>query len=295
MAITAQMVKELRERTGAGMMECKKALTEAGGEMEVAVEQMRISGLAKADKKSGRTAAEGTVAIQISADKKKAVMLEVNCETDFVGKGDELINFANAAAAAALRDSVDAVEAIADCQLPEHDGKTVEQVRQEMVSRIGENVKLRRMALHTASEGVIGSYSHGSRIGVLVATTGDEALAKDLAMHVAASHPLCISSEDAPAEDVARERAVIEGKASESGKPAEIVEKMIAGGIQKYLKTISLLDQPFVKDPDMSIAKLLKSKNAEVGFFERLEVGEGVEKKVENFAEEVAAQVKSMQ
>jgi len=292
MQITAAMVKELRERTGSGMMECKKALQEVDGDMETAVENMRKSGLAKADKKSGRTAAEGLVAIALSDDKKEAAIVEVNCETDFVSGGDEFKAFTDGVAQRVLTDSPADVEALIALPLGDT-GKSIEDVRQEMVARIGENIQVRRFE-RKSSDGAFGSYSHGVRMGVLVELDKDDAdLIKDIAMHIAASNPTCVDESGVPEEMLAKEKAILVAQAKESGKPDEIIEKMIGGRIRKYLAEITLVGQPFVKDPDQTVEKLLKSKGAEVKSFSRFEVGEGIEKKVENFAEEVMAQINS--
>ncbi|MEW6352944.1 MAG: translation elongation factor Ts [Pseudomonadota bacterium] len=292
MEITAALVKELRERTGSGMMECKKALTEAKGDIEAAVEIMRKSGLAKADKKAGRTAAEGVIVIQSSADGKQAAMVEVNCETDFVAKGDDFKNFAHDVANRALHSRATDVEAL--MALPLKDGgESINHVRQTLVAKIGENIAVRRLAHFQTTRGVVGSYLHGSRIGVLVELEGgDMNLARDIAMHVAASKPVCVTAQDVPAELVAKEREIFAAQAAESGKPAAIIEKMVEGRIRKFLSEITLLGQPFVKNPDVSVEKLLQDAKAKVMRFQRFEVGEGIEKKTENFAEEVMAQVR---
>jgi len=292
MQITAAMVKELRERTGSGMMECKKALQEAGGDMEKAIDDMRKSGLAKADKKSGRTAAEGLVVIALSDDKKEAAIVEVNCETDFVSGGDEFKAFTSSIAQRILADSPADVATLVT--LPGEDGgKSIEEVRQEMVARIGENIQVRRFE-RKSTDGAFGSYSHGVRMGVLVEMDkDDQELIKDIAMHIAASNPVCVNEAEVPAEMLAKEKDILIAQAKESGKPDEIIEKMIVGRIRKYLAEITLLGQAFVKDPDQTVEKLLKSKGAEVKSFNRFEVGEGIEKKVENFAEEVMAQINS--
>ena len=290
MAITAAQVKELRERTGAGMMECKKALVEADGDMDTAIEQMRISGLAKADKKAGRTAAEGVIATAMSADGKTIAMVEVNCETDFVAKGDDFTGFADAVCAAVLAENPADVAALADSS---SGGDSLEHTRQELVSKLGENIQIRRFARHESSGGTLGEYMHGQRIGVITDVTGgDESLPRDIAMHVAASRPVCIGADDVPSEMLDKEKQILEAEAADSGKPAEIVEKMVQGRLRKYLAEITLLGQPFVKDPDQTVEKLLKAGGASVGYFARFEVGEGIEKKQENFAEEVMAQVK---
>lgn len=290
MQITAAMVKELRERTGSGMMECKKALQAVDGDMEKAIEDMRKSGLAKADKKAGRTAAEGLVAIALSADKKEAAIVEVNCETDFVSGGDDFKAFTNSVAQRVLADSPADVEALSALPL-EDGGKTIEEVRQEMVAKIGENIQVRRFE-RKSSAGAFGSYSHGVRMGVLVEMDkDDEELIKDIAMHIAATNPTCVNEDEVPEDMLAKEKAILVAQAKESGKPDDIIEKMIGGRIRKYLAEITLVGQPFVKDPDQTVEKLLKSKGAVVNSFNRFEVGEGIEKKVENFADEVMAQI----
>jgi len=289
MQITAAMVKELRERTGSGMMECKKALQEVDGNMETAIENMRKSGLAKADKKAGRTAAEGLVSIALSDDKKEAAIVEVNCETDFVSGGDEFKAFTNAIAQCVLANSPADVDALSAMTL--EDGKTIEETRQAMVAKIGENIQVRRFE-RKSTDGAFGSYNHGIRMGVLVELNkDDQELIKDLAMHIAASNPTCVNESEVPEEMLAKEKDILVAQAKESGKPDDIIEKMIGGRIRKYLAEITLLGQPFVKDPDQTVEKLLKSKDAEVKSFNRFEVGEGIEKKVENFADEVMAQI----
>ena len=291
MQITASMVKELRERTGSGMMECKKALQEAGGDIDVAIENMRKSGLAKADKKSGRVAAEGRVVIEISDDGKDAAVVEVNCETDFVSGGDEFLNFVKAVAKTALANKPSDIAALGELTL---DGasQSIEEVRKEMVAKIGENIQLRRFELLNTENGTFGSYLHGTRMGVLVEMEGgSDELIKDVAMHIAASNPLCVSEEDVPAEVLEKEKEILRAQALESGKPADIVEKMLTGRIRKYLAEITLLGQSFVKDPDKTVATLLSDAGATVNSFVRYEVGEGIEKKQENFADEVMAQV----
>jgi elongation factor Ts len=290
MAITAALVKELRERTGSGMMECKKALVEADGDIEVAVEAMRKSGLAKADKKADRVAAEGMIAIELSADKKSAIMLEVNSETDFVAKADDFVEFVNELASKALVSQPADVEALKAITLDS--GETVEEKRQALVAKIGENIQVRRFTTLT-SEGVIGSYRHGDRIGTMVAlTAGDEALAKDLAMHVAASRPQAVSAADLPQELLDKERDIVATQAKESGKPDNIIEKMIEGRMAKFVNEISMMGQPFVKDPDVTVEKLVKQAGASVETFAFYEVGEGIEKAEDNFVEEVMAQAK---
>lgn len=292
MQITAGMVKELRERTGAGMMECKKALGESNGDMDVAIELMRKSGQAKADKKASRVAAEGTVVISMSDDGKNGVILEVNCETDFVGKDENFLNFSNEVASVALSRDVSDVEALMNANMPS--GESVESARLALVSKIGENIQVRRFTKVASDKGALGEYMHGSRIGVLVEIeNGNSELSKDIAMHIAASKPVCIDEAGVSGELLQKEKEIFMAKAESSGKPADIIEKMVAGQIKKFLGEITLLGQPFVKDPDKTVAKLLKENSANVISFHRYEVGEGIEKKTENFAEEVMAQVKN--
>ena len=287
MTITASMVKELRERTGAGMMECKKALVEANGDLDAAAEALRKSGQAKADKKAGRVAADGRVVIK--KDGNKAVIVEVNSETDFVAKDENFITFVEAVAAASLSAGETEVDALAAADIG--DGRPVEQARTDLVQKVGENISVRRASIVEAT-GPIGFYTHGARIGAIVALDGgDEDLARDVAMHVAATNPTCIDESGVPAEMLDREKRIFSEQAAESGKPPEIVEKMVTGRVAKFLKEITLVGQPFVKDPDVSVGKLLKGANASVAVFVRFEVGEGIEKKADNFVEEVMAQV----
>jgi elongation factor Ts len=291
MSVTATMVKELRERTGAGMMECKKALTETAGDLDQAIELMRKQGLAKADKKAGRVAAEGRVVVQRDATGSAAIAIEVNCETDFVGGGDEFQTFANQVAEAALAAAPADLDALLALSLPS--GASVDERRRELVAKVGENIAVRRFEYLTRQGDVFGLYSHGSRIGVVVDLKGgDEALARDIAMHIAASRPLCIAPDEVPAELVAKEREIFEAQARESGKPEEIIQKMVDGRVRKYLSEVALVGQPFVKDADLTVGQRLKQAGAQVMRFVRMEVGEGVEKKTENFAEEVMAQVR---
>jgi elongation factor Ts len=293
MNITAEAVKQLRERTGAGMMECKKALVEANGDLEAAAEAMRKSGLAKADKKASRVAAEGTIVAELAADGRSGVLVEVNCETDFVGKQDDFVAFARDVARATLASGATEPEAVLAGKGP--DGATFEERRRALIAKIGENITVRRIA-RIAADGVLGSYLHGTRIGALVALKGgDAALAKDLAMHVAAINPAYVDGSQVPAEELAKEREIQLAKAQNEskGKPAEVLAKMVEGRIRKHLAEITLVGQPFVKDPDTSVEKLLKQADATVTGFVRLEVGAGIEKKQENFADEVAAQVKA--
>ena len=264
MSISASMVKELRERTGAGMMDCKKALVETDGDLDNAVELLRKSGQAKADKKSSRVAADGRVVIAV--DGNKAAMVEINSETDFVAKDENFVAFAEAVSACVLEGT-------------------------ELVAKVGENISVRRFErIETTDQ--MGSYAHGARIGAIVALTGGDAeLARDVAMHIAASNPVCVDESGVPADTLERERRIFAEQAAESGKPPEIVEKMVTGRVAKFLKEITLVGQAFVKDPDISVGKLLKDAGAEVSGFVRYEVGEGIEKKEENFAEEVMNQI----
>ena len=291
MQITASMVKELRERTGSGMMECKKALTEADGDIDVAIENMRKAGMAKADKKSGRVAAEGRVVIKISDDGKSAAVVEVNCETDFVSGGDDFLSFVGAIAQTALENKPADVAALSEMKLAGSD-ETIEEARKAKIAKIGENMQLRRFELLETESGTFGSYLHGSRMGVLVEMeNGNDELIKDVAMHIAASNPVCVSEADVPADVLEKEKDILRAQALESGKPADIVEKMLTGRVRKYLAEITLLGQSFVKDPDKTVETLLSDAGATVNGFVRYEVGEGIEKKQENFADEVMAQV----
>ena len=290
MAITVAMVKELRERTGAGMMDCKNMLVQTDGDLETAIDEMRKSGAAKADKKSSRVAADGKVVIAISDDGKEAAIVEVNCETDFVAKDENFMGFVDAVATRVLADQPADIAALS--ALPLDSGESVEEVRTGLVTKIGENIQVRRFELISAPEGQVFAYSHGVRIGVALAMTGgDETLGKDIAMHIAASRPICVAEADVPAENLAKEKEILVAQAEGSGKPANIIEKMVEGRIRKYLSEITLLGQNFVKDPDTTVANLLKSANAEVASFVRYEVGEGIEKKQEDFAAEVMAQI----
>ncbi|MDH3616283.1 MAG: translation elongation factor Ts [Gammaproteobacteria bacterium] len=288
MSVTASMVKELRERTGAGMMECKKALVATDGDLDAAAEELRKSGQAKADKKSSRVAADGRIVI--ASDGNKAIVVEINSETDFVAKDENFVAFAEAVAQAALASGITDVGVLADESLA--DGRTVEAARTELVTKVGENISVRRAEI-VESGGPIGQYTHGAKIGAAVALDGgDEELARDIAMHVAAINPSCIDETQVPAETLERERRIFSEQAAESGKPPEIVEKMVAGKLAKFLKEITLVGQPFVKDDKISVGQLLKNAGASVTTFSRFEVGEGIEKKADNFVEEVMAQVK---
>jgi elongation factor Ts len=290
MNITADAVRQLRERTGAGMMECKKALVETKGDLDAAAELMRRQGLAKADKKAARVAAEGVVVIARSADARVAAMVEINCETDFVARGDDFRGFAHAVAERALASRAGTPAALAEAKLAS--GETVEERRRALIAKIGENISVRRVALLEAPEH-LGAYVHGTRIGALVALKGGTAaLAHDLAMHVAASNPRYLNPSQMPAEVVEKERAILTEQAQGEGKPPEIVAKMVEGRLRKALAEITLAGQAFIKDPDVTIEKLLKGAKAEVVAFERFEVGAGIEKKADDFVADVMAQVK---
>ena len=285
MAVTAALVKELRERTGAGMLDCKKALVETDGDIELAIENMRKSGQAKAAKKAGRIAAEGVILTKVEAG--KATMLEVNCETDFVARDEGFLAFGNKLLDVAFEKGLNDIEAL---NASEIEGGVVSDVRDALVAKIGENISPRRVL--TVEGDNLGAYVHGGRIGVVaILTGGEEELAKDVAMHVAASSPQFVKPEQVPAEVVEKEKAIQIEIAMQSGKPAEIAEKMVVGRMKKFTGEISLTGQPFVKDPSVSVGELLKSNNADVVNFVRFEVGEGIEKKSEDFAAEVAAQM----
>lgn len=291
MAVTAALVKELRERTSAGMMECKKALVASNGDIEAAIEAMRKSGQAKAAKKAGRTAAEGVIRVAISEDAKNAIMVEINCETDFVSRDESFKAFTDQVAQSILKDRPANIEDLGALTLSGAD-QSLEESRLALVSKVGENVQVRRF-VEITSDGTLSAYTHGDRIGVLVAVSNDDVtLARDIAMHIAASNPQVVYPEDVSAELVSKEKEIFTAKAAESGKPAEIVEKMVTGQVKKFLNEVSLVGQPFVKNPDQTVGQLLESQKAQVTAFERFEVGEGIEKKEENFAEEVMAQVR---
>jgi elongation factor Ts len=294
MAITAAQVKELRERTGSGMMECKKALVEAGGDMDAAAEALRKAGMAKADKKAGRIAAEGLIVVETSADGKTAAIVEVNCETDFVAKKDDFQAFAHAIAKRVLADDPADIDALLAMPLRDGDATSIEDARKALIAGIGENITVRRF-VRVEGSGRIFTYTHGVRIGVVVDLEGgDTELGKGVAMHIAAHdpRPVCVSESQVPVEMVTREREFFTAQARESGKPENIIEKMIEGRIRKFLGEITLLGQSFVKDPDQTVSKLLEDADAAVLAFHRIELGEGIEKKAENFADEVMAQVK---
>ena len=287
MAITAAMIKELRERTGVGMMDCKKALTQAGGDIDLAIETLRKKGTATAEKKAGRIAAEGII---VSARNDSAsVLVEVNCETDFVAKDDSFKRFCSEVADAVLRDAPVDVGSIAALELA--GGEAVETARQELIIRIGENISIRRFARFEAQSGLISRYLHGSRIGVLVKMSGgDDELGRDIAMHVAASRPICISEDEMDSAVLEKEKEIISAQAAASGKSADIIEKMVAGRTRKFLKENTLSGQPFVKNTEQTVGQLLTAKGVSALQMVRLEVGEGREKRSEGFAAEVMAQ-----
>jgi elongation factor Ts len=295
MSVTAEAVKQLRERTGAGMMECKKALVETNGDLDAAAELMRKSGLAKADKKASRIAAEGVIVIERSPDSKRAVIVEVNCETDFVARENDFKAFAANVAKVALAQRPASLDALLAAKAT---GTTLDETRRALIAKIGENISVRRFQAVEAPA-LVGTYLHGSRIGALVVMkAGDDAVAKDIAMHVAAINPARVSAAEVPAEEVAKEREIqleqAKNDPKNAGKPDEILTKIIEGKIRKWVNEITLLGQPFVKDPDQSVEKYLKQAGGEVASFVRYEVGSGIEKKQEDFAEEVRKQVESM-
>jgi elongation factor Ts len=287
MAISASLVKELRERTGSGMMDCKRALDASGGDLDAAIEAMRASGQAKAIKKSGRVAAEGVIVIR--ATEGKVAMIEVNCETDFVARDGTFVSFVGAVAETALSTEAAEVDALLQNDV---DGASLEVMRQNIVGKLGENIQVRRVATISSSY-TVAHYLHGEKIGVIVEIEGgDQDLAKDIAMHIAASKPEVVAPKDVDEERQAKEKAFLIDQAKESGKPEAIIEKMIVGRMKKFLNEISLLGQDFIKNPDVTVAQLLKEKQAKAIRFVRYEVGEGIEKKVEDFAKEVMEQVK---
>ena len=289
--ITANQVKELREITGLGMMECKAALTECHGDQNAAIDLLRKKAGSKVEKKAGRTAAEGAIGLSVGADRTLAAMAEVNSETDFVAKGDDFIAFAHTVAAAAAKISPADVEALKNATLD--GGSSVGEAREALVVKLGENINVRRFVRYQSLAGHIGAYVHGRKIGVLIELEGGDAnLARDLAMHIAASRPECVDKDQVPADIIAKEREIFSAQAAQSGKPPEIVEKMVQGRINKFLSEITLLGQPFVKDPDTTVEKLLKTANAKVLRFTRYEVGEGIDRGSNDFAAEVMAQVK---
>ena len=287
MEITASLVKELRERTGAGVMDCKAALSDARGDIEIAIEVMRKSGAAKAAKKAGRIAAEGIISIKLNEN--DIVILEVNCETDFVTKDESFLSFVDSVIQVISNNNVSDVDELLKLN---SGNQTIEEANQQLIAKIGEKITIRRFQ-KSSIQNQTGTYLHGIRIGVIVEIKGgSEELAKDIAMHIAASRPLFINEDQISQEILDKEKEIYTAQAQESGKPADIVEKMVEGRLKKFIKEITLLGQPFVKDPEKSIEKILKSSNAKVLSFIRYEVGEGIEKRADNFAEEVMSQAK---
>jgi len=290
MNITADTVKQLRERTGAGMMECKRALVETKGDLDAAAELMRKSGLAKADKKAARVAAEGTVQIERSGN--DAALVEVNCETDFVARSDDFQAFARDVAATALKGVPSSLEALLELR---HGALSLDERRRALIAKIGENIAVRRF-VRVSSPGALGTYIHGARIGSVVALQGgDDSLARDIAMHVAAANPAYIDAGDVPAEMLTKEREILTEQTKGEKKPPDIIAKMVEGRLRKYLGEITLMGQPFVKDEDTTVEKLLKKAGAKVSMFARYEVGAGIEKKQDDFVGEVMAQVKAQE
>jgi len=286
--ITAGMVKELRERTGLGMMECKKALEEAGGDMKKAEDLLRIKSGAKAGKMAGRVAAEGAIGVHVSGDGKLGALVEINCETDFVAKDANFAAFVKAVAQLAATRGITDVDALGKAELSP--GQTIEAARQALVMKLGENLSVRRIAVHKA-KGKLAYYLHGTKIGVMLDLEGgDDVLGKDLSMHIAASKPISVSRDQVAPELISRERAIAKARAMESGKPANLIDKIVEGSLQKYLSEVTLLGQPFVKDDKVTVEKLLAAKGAKVTAFTLFVVGEGIEKKSTDFAAEVAAQ-----
>lgn len=289
MEITASMVKELRERTGAGMMECKKALVESAGDLEAAVVAMRKSGQAKAAKRAGRIATEGVIYLLLDETQKTGFIVEVNCETDFVARSEQFKSFVTEIASRGLALQATDAESLLNAAINNQNEQTIEQVRQALVAQVGENINIRRAAT-VKSDGTVGGYLHGDRIGVLVALDKNEPdLARDLGMHIAATNPLAISAADLSAVTIQKEREIFIAQAKESGKPDHIVEKMVEGRIEKFLQEVCLVNQAYVKNPEQTVGQLLQASRAEVVNFIRFEVGEGLEKKEVDFANEVKA------
>lgn len=285
--ISAALVKELRERTGAGMMECKKALEISKGDIELAIEELRKSGIAKAGKKAGRIAAEGAIIIAISSDNKQGVMVEVNSETDFVARDENFTAFAKAVGETALAANINNVEQLAAANMAGGAG-TIEDARMQLVTKVGENVQIRRLQTTGQHASYVGAYLHGTRIGVIVELdVANEDLARDVAMHIAASRPIVITPDKVPQDLIDKEKEIYTAQAATSGKPAEIIEKMVMGRMKKFLDEVSLTGQPFVKEPDITVGTLLAKHKAKVLGFHRYEVGEGIEKVVEDFKEAV--------
>ncbi len=290
--ISASLVSELRARTGAAMMDCKKFLQLTGGDIEKAIEEMRKSGAAKAAKKEGRITAEGIIAVATSANGKATAIVEVNCETDFVARGDDFQGFAKQVATRAMETKTHTAEALSAVTFKEGQAETIEHARQELIAKIGENITIRRVT-YLETDHMVASYLHGGRIGVIVELQGgDIDLGKDIAMQIAASKPQVVNPEQVGADLIEKEREIFTAQAAESGKPKDIIEKMVNGRISKFLDEVSLVGQPFVKDPDVKVGAVLKKANANVIQFIRFEVGEGIEKKTDNFVAEVLAQAR---
>ena len=289
--ITAAIVKELRERTGAGMMDCKKALVATEGDMEKAIDFLREKGLSQAAKKAGRVAAEGAVVAYVTEDGKTGAIVEVNCETDFVGKNENFQALAKSIAELIVKTNPADVDALLASEM---DGKTVKDVVTEAIAKIGENISVRRFVRYESAEGTVYSYIQGGgKIGVLVDMKGGDAeLGKDIAMQVAAANPQFLNRNEVPDSELEHEKDILTEQARNEGKPENIIAKMVMGRINKYYKEVCLVDQEFIRDGDLTISKLLKSKNADVARFARFQLGEGIEKKQENFADEVAAFIK---
>ena len=287
MNISALQVRELRERSGgAGMMDCKKALVESKGNIEAALEFLRKSGIAKASKKANRIAAEGVIIVKSNENNKLAVITEVNCETDFVAKDVDFNQFADEVVALALNSKCGDLNTLHTLTIR---GKTIEDHRKELIAKLGENIQIRRLQMLQTQDGMISQYRHGIRIGVLVnIKNGNSELGKDIAMHIAATHPQAILPDDVPNSVIDKEREIFKAQSENSGKPTDIIEKMVEGRVKKFLKEVSLIEQPFVKDPNQTIKQLLQSSRAEVKQFVRFEVGEGIEKQTEDFAKQVA-------
>lgn len=291
MAVTAALIKELRQRTSAPMMDCKNALSQTAGDMEAAIDLMRASGAAKAAKKASRVAAEGLVNISISADAKTAAMLEVNSETDFVSKSPQFIDFVNTLGALALKTQPENLQQLLAQTLA--NGENINKAKENIIIKVGENINIRRVKT-MQTNGIIGAYKHAQRIAVLVEIEGgNEATAKDIAMHIAAAKPECVAENDLSAEIIQREKAIFIEQAKESGKTDEIIEKMVGGRMKKFINEVVLIKQPFIKNADISVGKLLSDQGAKVINFARFEVGEGIEKKADDFAKEVMAQVRA--
>ncbi len=290
MVITASLVKELRERTGSGMMECKKALVECDGDIEAAAEFLRKSGAARADKKAGRVAADGTINTILTGDSKTGVILEINSETDFVAKDENFQSFADAVLQTLLEQKPNSVADLYDLSL--ESGQSVKEALHALIGKVGEKIDIRRFEI-IESEQAVASYLHGTRIGVLVDSNAESDMARNVAMHIAAVSPQFIDETSVPTEFIEKEKGILIAQAEDSGKPPEIIEKMIQGRLKKFLAEVTLLEQPYVKDEDQTVGELLANAGASISGFVRYEVGEGIEKKVEDFAMEVASQLNS--